>query len=270
MIKLKSIAYSLLNPIKLFLPKKVQFRLVGFKIFKFRNKIVYDNELKLFKVKNFPSIESLNQYYRHSYWEHFNVPALLDKRDVLHFHFFQNTILEKYWFGDIQQSNFLNYGGAFGGICFLASAKGMITTNVDFTKSDFSSNSFKTISPNVFYKDEDFENSVDFFYSSHSMEHVHDLNQFVVALQKVLKTGGIFFGEVPNAGSDKVEFLSMTGGGNGEIIVPHTYYFTENFFHSIPGFEVLTLIKYPSLIGMPEINSSSSDGDSLFFVLRKI
>jgi SAM-dependent methyltransferase len=271
MINYKKILYLLATPFSSFLSKKMQFRLAGYRIFKSGNKIIYDEKNRLYKLNNMPSAEELNTYYGHSYWNHFNVPALLDSRDVLHYDYFVNVILKSYWKGDIRSSEFLNYGGAFGGICFLTAAKGIRTTNVDFTNSHMKNPIFSTIRPSDFASDSRFDNSIDFFYASHSIEHVRDLEKFMSDLHRVLKTGGMFFGEVPNAGTDTTEFVNLTGGGNGEIVVPHTYYFTRDFFNDNPFFEVLNLIEYPSVKNeISELREDMLEGDSLFFVLRKI
>lgn len=267
---IKSVIYRVLIPFVNMLPNSLAFRLIGYRIFKAKNKIIYDDINHVYKLERMPSPEELSIYYEHSYWSHFNIPTLLDKRDILHYNFFVENILNMYWQGDRHKGKFVNYGGAFGGICFLTAVSGRETLNVDFTASQADANPFITLSPNDFWGDTDFEEAIDFFYASHSIEHVQDISTFKENLKRVLKPGGIFFGEVPNAGTENPEFMKLTGGSNGEIITPHTYYFTKEFFYNLLGFEVLELIEYPSYNKeISEIKNKGLDGDSLFFVLRK-
>ena len=65
---------------------------------------------------------------------------------------------------------------------------------------------------------------VDFFYGSHSLEHVADLDIFLDHVKRILKKNSYVFWEVPNGKHSK------SGPVENRIHAPHTYYFTKDFF----------------------------------------
>mgnify|MGYP001468261861 CR=1 FL=1 len=250
---------------RFFFPKKIQFRLLGFKTFKFRNKIIFDNQKKLFRLKKIPNYNKLDSYYNGPYWKFFNEPSLISKRDLLHFNFINS-------FFDINKTqNFVNYGSGPGGISYLISPLMSKIYNVDYySPGPFSESYFKSISNEIFFNNYFDKDSIDFVYTSHCLEHLSSIDRFMENSLNILKKNGILVGEVPNGGAKNKLFQDRVGGSNFEIMVPHIYYFTEDFFYNIKGFNVLKIIKYDSSQKIKSMfDLKSEDGDSLFFILQK-
>ena len=131
-------------------------------------------------------------------------------------------------------SKVLNFGAGHGGISHLFWTRGMRVTNVEPSEIHHS------------YKErwEQFANinhvpnaeKFDLIYGSHSLEHVADLALFYACIKRILKPGGRIFWEVPNGNNPK------SGGCNGQVLIPHTYYFTQSFFRDNSDFKALKTI----------------------------
>lgn len=168
------------------------------------------------------SEEELNEYYSQNYSKNTsNNKNIITLRDLNHF------IIIDYYLNNFFKSKkvFVNYGSANGGISHLMYLLGHKVVNVELGNRKY----LNYNSPNYKYLDylEEIEDdSVDFLYSSHSLEHVRELNRFEKIVRKKLKTNSFIFVEVPNA----------EGVGNGplenKIKIPHTYYFKKEYFNT--------------------------------------
>jgi hypothetical protein len=56
------------------------------------------------------------------------------------------------------------------------------------------------------------------------LEHVTNIKEFKLQVRRILKGTGLVFWEVPNAND------SNSGAILGKVHIPHTYYFTSDFF----------------------------------------
>jgi len=74
----------------------------------------------------------------------------------------------------------------------------------------------------------DVSDKVDFIYGCHSLEHVQDISSLQKRFLEILNINGWIFWEVPNGS------VESNGGCNGQLVVPHTYYFTTKYFNSLP------------------------------------
>ena len=182
------------------------------------------NGRELIKVKDLywmlhpmPSENELDLYYRNDYWNHRTQSSLVSERDVLHFKLLITAVPD---FFKVKRK-IMNYGAGRGGISYLLSAAGHEVINIEPSSHnqapDFGIQTFSSLEE---YAGRD----IDLVYGSHSLEHVHDVHFVLGAINARLKPESLSFWEVPNA----------LGPGNGpiesEIFIPHTYYFTRNFF----------------------------------------
>ena len=225
---------------------------------------INEKSLKHYKEKGYwelvpkINIESLNSYYSNSYWQEFrsgNISYTVNPRDVDHY----NMIINKNKNFNRTKKTIVNFGSGHLGISFLFYYMGHNIINVDLHTPDL-----KIKSSNfLFKKSLDFiDSKVDLFYSSHSLEHVHDLNYFEKKLNPILNDGGLLFFEVPN--SETINFNN--GGISGEIIIPHTYYFTKKYFFKLP-FKKQILNSFSS-ISYP--NKKNNEGDVLRYLAQKV
>jgi 2-polyprenyl-3-methyl-5-hydroxy-6-metoxy-1,4-benzoquinol methylase len=170
-------------------------------------------------VNPMPSNDELNKYYNAAYWQmrgNKNYGAF--ERDFLHWHLINDTIGSFF----NTKKTILNFGAGHGGISNIFWSHGHKVINVDPSHIPKSYNerwsNYKNLS--------EIENrSIDFLYGSHSLEHVSNLQNFLVGVKKVLKKESFIFWEVPNG-----DHIS-NGPLENRIHVPHTYYFKQEFFN---------------------------------------
>lgn len=167
-----------------------------------------------------PSPEELNEYYAATYWQQRGgKPVLINGRDLVH-----NIILTEYLPLFMSTSKtILNFGAGHGGLSHLLWAKGHNIINVEPSGLPF------------FYQErwltvsdisEVSANSIDLVYGSHSLEHVQDIDSFLLTIQKIARPQSWVFWEVPNC-SD-----ARPGQTRSRLTPPHTYYFTTQFFQT--------------------------------------
>ncbi len=186
------------------------------------NEIFKGRELKKIRdlywmLDPMPSEKDLELYYKNDYWNHRTQSSLVSERDVLHFKLLISTVPD---FFKVKRK-IMNYGAGRGGISFLFSAAGHEVINIEPSTHNLTAGfGIQTFSTLEKYTSRD----IDLVYGSHSLEHVHDVHLVLGAINARLKPESLSFWEVPNA----------LGPGNGpiesKIFVPHTYYFTRNFF----------------------------------------
>lgn len=85
-------------------------------------------------------------------------------------------------------------------------------------------------------KIEETNEEFDLIISSHSLEHVNNLDSYVKLFTERMKDGGLMFIEVPNC------------EGNNEVLTPHTYYFTEHYFRNYFPLQLLNINKPDDVI----------------------
>ena len=169
-----------------------------------------------------PSELDLNNYYRSLYWKTRNEKVMVvTGRDLVHL-----NILKKYIPEFTKGKDFLNFGAGHGGVSHLAWSYGLKITNIEPSGlPNYYSRNWKTYN----LISEVASNSVDIFYGSHSVEHVQNIDIFISQVRRVLKPNGVVFWEVPNA------LCKINGvyARNKKIVIPHTYYFTCEYFKNL-------------------------------------
>ena len=197
------------------IPKDFEQRAKSLFLKKKLNKIFLKSKLKYNKngyyyLEPMPNLNFLNEYYEKTYWQSrtdINYPVRL--RDIEHF----KKITDFYKSFNSNTKKILNFGSGHGGISFLFHA-----SNHDIYNYDFGSTK-KTPFNERWHNIHSLENEkFDLIYGSHSLEHVHDIEQTLENFKRISKTGTIYFFEVPNCLN------------NINISPPHTHYFTREFF----------------------------------------
>lgn len=210
------------------LPKFLKNKLNEYKTFIHNKELIYSN-FGYWELSPNPTNDDLNEYYQKKYWSSNKQTSSLsvNQRDIQHLEFLLNEIpLRKI-------NTFLNFGSGHGGISILLhyfGIKKIINLDPDITVD------YEVIKSNSFIKCNslfEIHDKVDLFYSSHSLEHVPDVNKFFDELKKKLNSNSYLFFEVPDCTCNP-----RNGGFNGDIIIPHTYYFEKSFFSNL-GFELL-------------------------------
>ena len=175
-----------------------------------------------------PSENELDKYYNSLYWEgRGGKNDIVIASDLIHF-----DILKRY-VNEFQENKILmNFGSGHGGLSHLAWIQGLKIINIEPGGMSKSYNQRWQ-----FYKsiDDAPDNSADILYGSHSLEHVQNIDKFLIEAKRVLKNNGIMFWEVPNA------ICETNGAMKGIIDIPHTYYYTTKFFENIFGEIILNM-----------------------------
>ena len=196
------------------------------KLFKKTN-FVYNDKKFIYQLSPMPSEEELFNFYKNKYWVDFRKERhLINTRDLFHFNLL-NFYLKKYPpKKDLEKASFLNFGSGHGGISHIVHTHGMRVINIEPDPIP--------VIYSKFYKqftslEEYLKNSsekIDIFYSSHVLEHLRDIEEFLKQLRLISHENTLFFIEVPDA-------LSPGNGfQNNSIDIPHTLYFTKTFFES--------------------------------------
>jgi hypothetical protein len=174
-------------------------------------------------VDPMPTKSELNNYYSSYYWVlREGKKCLVSPRDLDHF----LEIREKY-----PQKVFkkiLNFGAGHGGISILFHMAGAEVTNVEPSDLDLG------LDWKHLRQLEDVAGTYDLIYGSHSLEHVTDVTHTFRVFETLLEPEGVFYFEVPNCHPDNSESYP-----NGSLYIPHTYYFTREFFSSLPYQKIL-------------------------------
>ena len=196
----------------------------------FSKRSIKDSGLGYYFVDPMPTKKELNCYYESAYWgsrsgKHYSAYG----RDFRHFLILQKFLLNTFKFDQI---NFLNFGAGHGGISYILHLLGSNIFNIEPSGM-----------PNSFEKNwnwaadlESIQNdSIDLLYASHSLEHVNDIYEFIKHAKRVLKKNGYMFVEVPNARCPN----DLRNIKRNKIDIPHTYYFTVDYFDYIFDFILL-------------------------------
>jgi 2-polyprenyl-3-methyl-5-hydroxy-6-metoxy-1,4-benzoquinol methylase len=185
----------------------------------FKNKFLRLSECRTyFYLDPMPSEKELKNYYQTIYWNSRKKKSGVSLRDLQHFETLKD-FAPNYLSKDLV---FLNFGsGSGGGISHLMWLCGLNVINIDVIKvPNYYENRWKSFESILQVKDQ----SVDIVYGSHSLEHVTNIKEFKLQVRRILKGTGLVFWEVPNAND------SNSGAILGKVHIPHTYYFTSDFF----------------------------------------
>lgn len=188
----------------------------------FSEKILKYSDSGFFHISPMPIKEELNLYYKSAYWEsreNLNLRLILNRRDLIHFKILKNLSPQYV----AKNKIFLNFGSGHGGISHLLHDLGLEIINIEQGETpNYYKKNWCKFSSTKSIKDD----SVDVIYSSHSLEHVQNINEVQNEFDRILKPDGILFFEVPNAESPSA------GPKKNKIVIPHTYYFQKQFFEN--------------------------------------
>ena len=159
-----------------------------------------------------PTVDELDAYYSSVYWDsRAGKNYGMNMRDIVHFEILREFVSDILVDGKV----FMNFGAGHGGISHLCWLEGMEIVNVEPSSlPQFYMERWNTVENIRKVK----ANSIDLIYGSHSLEHVHNIDEFKSEVTRVLKPGGFIFWEVPN------------GVCSVKVHIPHTYYFETTFF----------------------------------------
>ncbi len=189
----------------------------------------------------FPQLSKseLDKYYKNQYLDTFRLDIKYGviPQDFFHIQMLKDlvpTFEEKF-------ESILNFGSGHGGISHILDFSGDFQLlTLDPTKSPLKLPNSQI--KHVYEFDEIADKSIDLIYSSHSLEHVSDLESTIHEFKRILKNDGLLFIEVPNA--DHFE----DGPQNNRIDIPHTYYFQQKYF--LTNFDV----KFSETFNMDRFN----------------
>jgi len=187
----------------------------------FKNRHLKDSKKGYLYVDPMPSEDELTTYYTNVYWGSRtgkNHGARL--RDLVHYNLLTNYIPD---FFKSKNKLVINFGAGHGGISHLFWINGFKVVNIEpsgLPKSYCSR--WKSLSN----FDEIEDGTVDLIYGSHSLEHVQNIDKFKKEMRRILSPNAFLFWEVPNAKNP------LDGAMNNRIDIPHTYYFSTEFFDS--------------------------------------
>lgn len=194
----------------------------------FRNaSMIWDPE-GYWYLEPMPSEDQLRHYYQSVYWLHFRrgFGAPVNTRDINHAATLTSHIQDL----KVRPFRVVNFGAGHGGLSYLLKFAGHDVIEVDPGKSTYMAPGGEV---QVVDQLDSIRGSVDLIYASHALEHVRDLEDFVGNVNRLLDTGGYLFLEVPNGLS------ANCGPQTGSVDVPHTYYFTRQFFREMKNFYTL-------------------------------
>lgn len=185
----------------------------------FRNRTLKDSFEGYLYVDPMPSEDELKTYYSNIYWNsRFGKNMGARMRDLVHYNLLKTQIPN--FFTD-KNKLVINFGAGHGGISHLFWLNGFEVINIEPSEMPVSySSRWKSYANLNKIKDK----TVDLFYGSHSLEHVQDINKFKKEINRILSPNAYLFFEVPNAKNP------LDGAMNNRIDIPHTYYFSTDFF----------------------------------------
>lgn len=170
-------------------------------------------------INPMPSKNDLDLYYRKFYYLEKQSNSHLTERDIFHYQILLEEVPKIVNGGLV----FLNFGAGVSGISELVNSFGNKVINIEPSSVLLSKNQNVTYLKDI----TELREKIDIFYASHSLEHVTDIESLENTVNKMLRKGGVYFAEVPNA-----NFLG-NGGADGKICEPHTYYFEEKYFQNL-------------------------------------
>ena len=209
-----------------------------------------------------PDETELMELYRTTFqpmesWSFKEKSIAADLRDFDHVNLLKQTYPH-----ELKGIRFLNFGAGLGGASYILKLLGARVTNIEpFHLPSFDWEHY----PNLSFA----EGKFDVIYSSHSLEHVTDVQTTMTRFDQLLKKGSYLFIEVPNCRQSNCTD-PQNGGQDGMVRTPHTIYFTMDFFKTLPYQEIL-LSTFEGGIGEQDIPSVTSheDGNVIRYIGRK-
>lgn len=178
------------------------------------SKVNLSHDGTYFYLNPMPKKDELEHYYFHHYWqERGDKNIAVITRDLIHLSILAERIPQIL----VPGKTILNFGAGHGGISHLLWWKGMNVVNIEPSSMPQAYKSRWEILKSISQVP---SNSIDLIYGSHSLEHVQDIDWVKQEIERVLRSPGWMFWEVPNAEAE-----------NGAMKeAPHTYYFRQDFF----------------------------------------
>ena len=213
-----------------------------------KKRLLWDQK-GFYSIYPMPTKKDLDLYYSSLYWgARSDSKELLNQRDIWHFEFFS----QRYSLG--KSGTAINFGSGHGGISYLLAAAGWCVINIDPSDNKVA---YESRISKLSDLSEVEPKSVDFFYASHSLEHVTDINEIISQIYRIAKPGCFVMIEVPNAAMRVTKNTDLSNGGaDGKIRPPHTFYFTKAFFEAqFPDANVMLLSKTDRQL-QPECSAS--------------
>ena len=246
------------------LPKRLAMKVENFLLF--ADKTVVWNDKGFYELMPMPTQAQLDHYYSDSYWiERGDQKNMLIDRDLDHWltlRRFMSPIGAKQG-----PYRVLNVGAGHGGISHLFFAAGFSITNCELCKIRSTFDGVDWINKQNIYEIDESPPLFDLVYASHSIEHVQNVDTFFEKIHKLIKPGGLCFFEVPNCRQTNI-LNPPNGGQNGKVHVPHTYYFTSDYFRGLP-YQCLILSTF-SQATSPNKEAADEDGEVIRYLGRKI
>lgn len=232
----------------------------------FSNTQVCWDDKGFYALNPMPSQERLDHYYGQSYWvARGDQKVLLRDRDLDHL-LALRPFLSSMNANKDRPPKLLNFGAGHGGISHLLFAAGFSVLNCEPSKSTSTLDGANW--SHVHGIDHIDQNArFDFIYSSHSLEHVQNIDTMMEKLDRLLSPGGLCFFEVPNCRQTNTQ-NPVNGGQDGSVLAPHTYYFTTDFFRRLP-YQCLLLGTYSQAVS-PNPSVPNEDGEVIRYLGRKI
>ena len=200
------------------------------KIFAHRQ-LIHDESNGYFFVDPPIRKKDLRMYYENIFWsgQHAKTTSnAVNSRDLQHLNLLNQAI--KRYKPRKKELTILNFGSGHGGISHIFQAFGHNIINIEPSKDFIIYNNnyqkYDTLKEFIqLQKDRRVE--IDIFYSSHSLEHVLNINKAIKQIKRITNPRSIFFFEVPDADSPG------NGAQTNTHDAPHTYYFQKRFFRKI-------------------------------------
>ena len=205
-----------------------------------KSKVVLHPSGQYYLLDPMPTEEQLETYYSNSYWNWRETQnTIVRRRDLVHFSIISEFLRRHSDSSAGIKGAFCNFGSGHGGISNLMRLNQFKIINIE-----------PSIIPSQFKKDVAYYKSINdlaesehediaFFYSSHSLEHVQDIDNFLNSLRKLTNPETLFFFEVPDGDCPS----RLKRPETPEIA--HTYYFRKQFFENLFS-EVYFLATLPS------------------------
>jgi hypothetical protein len=238
------------------LPKKYTLQVKGALVFENKD-LVWDASGYWF-VSPMPSAVDLENYYSNIYWGLVGSKGgLVENRDVDHFMLLTSKMDE------LRESKLrcLNFGAGHGGISYLLYAMGHEIVNIEPSGLPIQLGANWSTLPTL----DAIEGEFDLIYGSHSLEHVVDLHGVMSKFSRHLKLSGYVFFEVPNCRQSNSKNL-MNGGQDGNLTLPHTYYFTTDYFGSLDSVPIINMTFDEKVF--PNKIAQHSDGEVIRYLGR--
>lgn len=211
-------------------------------------------------VSPMPSQTELTRYYAAEYWAtRDDRKVLLRDRDVAHL----NLLLEadRSFLLSTTPKTTINFGAGHGGVSYLFHAQGFKVINVDPYPGNIEFFDYQRDLCEIV-------ESVDLIYASHSLEHVTDALSTIQEFDRLLKDGGYIFIEVPNPMFPSYSMLDSSGERKPVIQIPHTQYFSLDFFANL-DYDIILLSAYKYEGNSFGLATSPDDGEVIRFLGRK-